>query len=211
MTNTTTAAAKTAAAAAAPIANACLCSTFAVITGHLTLGNGQPDTTEETTGCDAVTAREFAPGHDAKLKALLIRAGVDGLEVRQGSITSSAQKAASQFAFAWMVEKGIERGRAKAAARAEKKAAKADRPRTGRATRKVAQAPAASTREHIVAAIAATETAEIPAEAAPAVDSVQIKIGRWFYAATIDASGDAHYTNGKGVAAVAAKGIYKLA
>ena len=203
MTKTTAAAATT----AAPIANPCLCSTFAAIKQHITLGNGQPDTIEEVTGCTATTAREFAPGHDAKLKALLIRAGVAGWEVRQGNITGSAEKAAAQFAFAYMVDQGIARGRAKVAAKADRNAAKAERPKAARKTKAATPAPAASTREHIVAAIAATGAVEIPAEA-PA--TTQIKVGRWEYAAMIDAAGDAHYTNAKQVAAVAVKGTYKL-
>lgn len=209
MTNTTAAA-----ATAAPAGNPCLCSTFEIVTREFELENGQPDYEAETTGCTSWTAREFAPGHDAKLKALLIRAGINGWDVRRnlgGMVAiSDAQKAASDFAFAYMVDQGITRGRAKAAAKADRNAAKAERPKTGRVARKVgkpAVAPAASTREHIVAAIAATETVEIPAEA-PA--TTQIKVGRWEYAATIDAAGDAHYTSGKGAAAVAVKGTYKL-
>lgn len=203
MTNTT-AAAKTAAAA---ILNPCTCSQFAAIVREFTLGNGQPDTDEQTTGCTATTAREFAPGHDAKLKALLIEAGTNGWEVRQGNITSDAMKAASQFAFAYMVEAGIKRGKEKAAAKADRnsaRVARADRPK-GRVTRKVTTAPAASTTDHVVATVAPAAAPVAPA--APA--TVKIKVGRWEYAATI-VDGDAHYTSGKGAAAVAVKGTYKL-
>lgn len=198
----------TAATAKAPILNPCLCSQFEIVTREWTDEQGQPHIETEGTGCTATTAREFAPGSDAKLKSLLIKAGVAGLEVRQnlGGVVHSgdALTMARQFAFAWMVEKGIERGRAKLAAQAERKAAKAERP-AGRVSRKVAkpQAPAASTGEHVVAAIAAP-AAEVPA-------TVEIKVGRWQYLATIDAQGDAHYTNAKQVSAVAVKGTYKLA
>lgn len=208
MTNTTAAA-----ATAAPAGNPCLCSTFEIVTREFELENGQPDYEAETTGCTSWTAREFAPGHDAKLKALLIRAGINGWAVRRnlgGMVaTSDAQKAASDFAFAYMVDQGIARGRAKAAAKADRNAAKAERPKAARKNKATTPAPAASTREHIVAAIAATETVEVPAEA-PAVETVTVKVGRWEYQATIDAAGDAHYTSGKGAAAVAVAGTYKV-
>jgi hypothetical protein len=202
MTKTTAAAAAT---TAAPIANPCLCSTFAAIKQHITLGNGQPDTIEEVTGCTATTAREFAPGHDAKLKALLIRAGVAGWEVRQGNITGSAEKAAAQFAFAYMVDQGIARGRAKAAAKADRNAAKAERPKAARKAKSATPAPAASADQHVVTTVAAPEPV---AEAAPA--TTRIKVGRWEYDATIAPNGDAHYTSGKGQPAVSVQGVYKL-
>lgn len=202
MTNTAAAA-----TTAAPIKNACICSTFAAIKKEFTLGNGQPETIDETTGCTESTTREFAPGHDAKLKALLIRAGVNGWDVRQGSIASSARKAAAQFAFAYMVDAGIERGLAKKAAKADRKAARAAAPKRERAT-KSAQMPR-PVGAHVVAAIPAVvqaDEAETPAQA----ETVRVKIGRWEYNATIDQAGTAHYTTAAGAAAQAVKGVYKL-
>jgi hypothetical protein len=82
----------------------------------------------EDTGCRASTTRDFAPGHDAKLKALLIRAGVAGHEVRLNSggvaSTGSASDHASRYPFAYMVDNGIKRGREKAATRRNGPAAK---------------------------------------------------------------------------------------
>jgi len=196
----------TAKTAAPAILNPCLCSQFAVITREWTEANGQPETSEETTGCTAVTAREFAAGHDAKLKSLLIRAGIAGLAVRQGEITSDASKAASQFAFGYMVDQGIARGREKAAAKADKKAARAAAPKRAPRAKSATPAPAASSTERVVATVAETPA---PAEVAPA--TVEIRVGRWAYQATIDAAGDAHYTTAKGAAAVAVKGTYKQA
>ncbi|OOC52625.1 MULTISPECIES: hypothetical protein [Nocardiopsis] len=85
--------------------------------------------TGEATGCTKTTTREFAPGHDAKLKSLLIRAGAMGAEVRRVvdgmALTGDAVKAAEGYGFAHMVASGIERAHAKARAKAERAAARA--------------------------------------------------------------------------------------
>lgn len=81
-----------------------------------------------TTGCTAETRRTFAPGHDARLKGFLIRAGVEGHDVKVGEDeVRDAQAVADQFGFGYMVAEGIKRGaeRAfKAELRAMAKAAK---------------------------------------------------------------------------------------
>ncbi|MFV2195993.1 hypothetical protein [Nocardiopsis sp. LOL_012] len=85
--------------------------------------------TGETTGCTKTTTREFAPGHDAKAKSLLIRAGAMGAEVRRVvdgmALTGDAVKAAEGYGFAHMVASGIERAARLAAEKAERKAARA--------------------------------------------------------------------------------------
>lgn len=222
MTNTT-AAAKTAAAAAAPILNNCLCSQFEIVTREFELPGGEPDYDAESTGCTETTAREFAPGHDAKLKSLLIRAGIAGLEVRQnlGGVVHSgtAETMGRQFAFGYMVQTGIERGRAKAAAKAEKKAARKAAPKAK--TNKPAVEMPRKVGAHVVAAItaaaveASTEGPAVLRELltldGPAAETVKIKVGRWEYSAVIADNGDATYTTAKGGSAVAVKGTYKLA
>lgn len=67
--------------------------------------------TGQTTGCEAETTRTFAPGHDAKLKGFLIRAGRAGHKVRMlGSEDEmSPVAAASRYGFAHMVADGIKR------------------------------------------------------------------------------------------------------
>jgi hypothetical protein len=94
--------------------------------------------TGENTGCEADTGRVFAPGHDAKLKGLLIRAGVAGQPVlvfgQKGEYT--AEKAAAEFGFAAKVLESIAKGR-KAAGQTEaaKGAAEAvPAPKKGRGT-----------------------------------------------------------------------------
>jgi hypothetical protein len=76
-------------------------------------GEGEePDVTIIVTGCDKVTKRMFAQGHDAKLKSLFIRAGVEGLEVRYGRaagvlVTTDYEGAAKMFGFERQVIEGV--------------------------------------------------------------------------------------------------------
>lgn len=72
-----------------------------------------------TTGCTATTRRTFAPGHDARLKGFLIRAGVADQLVRIGNDANTDPEAiADQFGFGYMVRTGIKNGKEKAAAKA---------------------------------------------------------------------------------------------
>lgn len=76
------------------------------------------DGTERTTGCTATTKRTFAPGHDARLKGFLIRAGAENMLVRVGDdVNTSAQAVAEQFGFGYMVADGIKRAGEKAFAK----------------------------------------------------------------------------------------------
>jgi len=71
-----------------------------------------------TTGCTATTKRTFAPGHDARLKGFLIRAGIADQLVRIGDdVNTSPEAIAEQFGFAHMVRTGIKNGKDKAAAK----------------------------------------------------------------------------------------------
>ena len=195
----------TAATATPAEAMPCMCSKYQVVLREYEVG-GQPEVETEGTGCTSTTGNEFSPGHDAKLKSLLIRAGVAGHAVRYGSLTTSADKAAQGFGFAHMVLAGIEKGKAKAAAKADRNAAKAER--RAAAPRKGKAAPAAASGERVVA-VAAPAEAPAEAPAAPAAETVRVKVGRWEYDAVI-VDGDAHYTNAKQLPAVAVKGTYKL-
>lgn len=202
MTNTAAAAATTAPATEKD----CLCGKFEIVLNEYELENGQPEIETEGTGCNARTTRDFAPGHDAKLKSLLIKAGVQGLEVRQdrGGVVHSgdARTMAANFAFAYMVDKGIETGRAKAQARAARAAApKAERKPSSKAA---SQERAAALTEKMAAKVA---KAEAPATAP---ETVTIKLGRWEYAGVRIVNGDAHYTNKQGAEMVAVQGTYKI-
>lgn len=69
-----------------------------------------------TTGCTATTRRTFAPGHDARLKGFLIRAGIADQLVRIGDdVNTSPEAIADQFGFSYMVATGIKNGKEKAA------------------------------------------------------------------------------------------------
>lgn len=203
---------------------ACECSKWEIgNTIDSEIDGGQPEFVGETTGCSATTTRTFAPGHDAKLKALLISGGVQGLEIvwSNGGVNhtfSDAATAAAQYGFASMVQAGVERGKEKAAARKTRKATAPRAPkvsadeRAAKLTKTLAEMPrVVGARVVATIAPAAAAAVEPVAPQAPAKsDEVQIKVGRWEYAATIDAKGDAHYTNAKGVKGVAVKGVFKL-
>lgn len=103
----------------AKIANACTCSLVVAFA---------EDGTELTTGCTSTTKRTFAPGHDARLKGFLIRAGAENMMVRVGEdVNTSAQAVADQFGFGYMVAEGIRKAEKRAflaMIRETKKAAK---------------------------------------------------------------------------------------
>ncbi|WTC15957.1 hypothetical protein OH709_08690 [Streptomyces cellulosae] len=109
-------------------ATACTCSQFATADGR-------------TTGCKAETKRLFAPGHDAKLKSFLIKAGAEGAEVIRtvDGVASPADAAthAAKFAFGHMVTAGIKRAETKAAEKAERAAARAAKKSAPKAPKKV--------------------------------------------------------------------------
>lgn len=124
--------------ATADEAQACECSKYDAIPADLTEADLEAGDFEVlTTGCTATTKRQFAPGHDAKLKSALIRWGALGLDIRrnEGGVASSATPAkhASRYAFAHMVTAGVKRAKAKAAEKArraeERAARKAKQPK----------------------------------------------------------------------------------
>lgn len=80
----------------------CSCSLFVAVAA---------DGTTTRTGCTATTRRTFAPGHDARLKGFLIRAGREGLLIRtpEGGADQLPAKVAERFGFAAMVAEGIAR------------------------------------------------------------------------------------------------------
>lgn len=98
--------------------NVCACSLFVAVAA---------DGRDTRTGCTATTRRTFAPGHDARLKGFLIRAGRDRLHVREvGRGVAHDQhpvQIAERFGFAHMVRDGIARA-------AKPRKAKAVAPRT---------------------------------------------------------------------------------
>lgn len=97
---------------------ACACSTVIAIA---------EDGTEIRTGCHATTKRTFAPGHDARLKGFLIRAGAENMMVRfeDSGINLTALGLAASFGFSHMVEDGIRAAKDRAFAKALRETKKA--------------------------------------------------------------------------------------
>ncbi len=83
----------------------CTCSLVAAV---------DTDGNVTTTGCTATTKRTFAPGHDARMKGFLIRAGVAEMVISVGEENNrTAEQVADQFGFGYMVAAGIKNGKAK--------------------------------------------------------------------------------------------------
>jgi len=180
----------------------------------------------EGTGCTQTTERIFAPGHDAKLKSLLIRAGAAGREVRRDedgmAVNSSAENVAKKYGFEHQVLAGIRRAQDKVQARAAKKAAvekaRADL-KAGKVTPEGAAALKSDNRSKKAKAAAkqAPKAPRSQAEQASekmkinALPKVKIKLGRWTYEAQIDTrTNAAHFTSANGEQKVAPEGKYKL-
>lgn len=75
--------------------------------------------TGQSLSCDRDTYRNFAPGHDARLKGFLIQVGRAGHKVRVAGSEEvvTPVKAASRYGFASQVQEGIRRGPRKAHSR----------------------------------------------------------------------------------------------
>ena len=89
----------------------CECARYAALPGARTDDSGALTLEGEpkTTGCVGTpTKKTFAPGHDTKLKSLLIEAGALGAVIRDdtGAITDVAS-IARRFGFASQVDSGI--------------------------------------------------------------------------------------------------------
>jgi len=173
----------------------------------------------EGTGCTQYTERIFAPGHDAKLKSLLIKAGAAGLEVvlHDGGVNShaSAEHFAKGLGFEHQVLAGIKRALAKEMARAEKKSAKAQKAMAAQTSKEIAKRAAADAK--IKKAQAAAKQSRAPrtqqqqvAEKALETPPYTIKVGRWTYQAVIDQKGNATYQTSGGQTKTVKKSGYKL-
>lgn len=218
----------------------CECSKFDTLPEDLTEEQIETGDFESfDTGCQAETARTFAPGHDAKLKSALIKWGALGLEVRKNeggmAVSGSAESWAAKYDFGHMVIAGIAKAREKAEAKATRKAAKAAAPK--KAERKLAEDAglvhdgneARREREQRALTLAQTVQAEEAAHAeavkaeqaereatadwtdeADAPKTVTAKIGRWEYQGTVADNGTFWYTDKKGNSKMAKEGEYKL-
>lgn len=141
---------------------------------------------EYNTSCVEDTTRTFAPGHDAKLKSLAIKAGVLGVELRRddGGVIVSGDPVTMvrEYGFDHMVADGIKKHAERVALKAEKAAAKA----TKRAT---PEADGALPKRSVVKK--------------PKI--VKAKVGRWVYEGTVAIDGAFLYVDKKGDGKVAHK------
>jgi len=138
----------------------CECGRFTVVS---------PDGTRTKVPCGGITKRTFAPGHDARLKGVLIRAAFAGHKLERvglaGNEVRDALAWADFFNFGYLVRAGVELAREKAAAKKAKKAAK------------VAKAEANGEVANPVVEVAA-----------PVI--VKAKVGRWVYEGEVLECGD---------------------
>lgn len=156
-------------------ATACECSKYeAFIAEQHTeenLASGNYDSFD--TGCTQTTKREFAPGHDAKLKSFLILHGAQGHEIRyNGSLVTTAEDSAKRYTFGYMILDGIEKKKGKLQAQADRAAKAAERKAAkGKpAERKLAESAGVV---KVADVVAAEEAAYAEAEAAKVAEREQ--------------------------------------
>jgi hypothetical protein len=179
-------------------------------------------TAAEPQVCRASTTRLFAPGHDAKLKGRLIRAGVaDAMVTATDADGNTAELApmevARLFGFARQVQAGIALGKDKEQAKAERKAkreaereARQLRREAEQAARREAKEAKAAKDAAFAAALAGLADEEPEAEeATPAL--ITAKVGRWLYTGTEQADGTFVYEDKQGKTKVAPVGGWTLA
>lgn len=163
---------------------ACACGRFeAILNPEINEADGTYTADEErTTQCGAKTLRTFAPGHDAKLKGLLIWAGSVGAEVRehQGGVdvVSDAERVAQDFGFQTQVIAGIAREQARIEVKKAKKLAR-DAARLERAAKKT-KTNGKKADEAFAEALAEVK-AEVAVDKPRLGESVKAKVGRWEY------------------------------
>lgn len=170
MTNTET----TATAKAKPEPTACECGRYSVLVNVHEVEGGVLEWDDElTTGCGATSRGQFAPGHDAKLKSFLIKAGAQGYDVTRadGAVNTSADAAtfARDYGFGHLVIAGLAKAAERQAVRAARSAAKEQRRAEKAAAKAAKQAEA---------------TPEQPAtapEPEPQPETVTARVGRWEY------------------------------
>lgn len=157
----------------------CACSRYSVLVNVREDESGDLVWDQElSTGCRASTTRVFAPGHDAKLKGLAIRAGILGEELRRDdggiAVYGGPVEMTREYGFDHLVKEGIKRGAEKAAEKAAKK--------VRREARKATKVDG----PHVLAKKA------VAGHARP--KKVRAKVGRWTYEGTVRDDGSFWYT-----------------
>lgn len=153
---------------------------------------------ELSTGCDEETVRTFRPGHDAKLKSLLIKVASAGNSVTKrvgdGTEEMDPLHAAEEFGFRGLVEKSVNAANEKQAARdakaKEREEAKAAKERAKAEAKAERERKAAQKKAHADAVAKAAE--ERKGQPGPAT----AKVGRSTFDGEILADGQFRYTKG---------------
>ncbi|MER5680363.1 hypothetical protein ABT248_30115 [Streptomyces sp. NPDC000971] len=76
----------------------CECSSYSLLVLVHVNADGDKIWQQTTTGCAATTKRLFAPGHDAKLKSFLIKAGAGGHQLRRTTQDTVVDRGAARVA-----------------------------------------------------------------------------------------------------------------
>lgn len=183
----------------------CECSLFeAIDPAQLTETNLESGSyAAARTGCPGTaTSRTFAPGHDAKLKGLLIRAGVAGHEIHGMGLVASPIAIAARYGFEQMVRKGIAGGLVKAEIRNLKKGQRSELAEAAQARQAARASEVAASRpepecddEEWANAHTDEDKARYADPSEPQI--VSRKVGRWVYEGTIK-DGVFTYTDKKG-------------
>jgi hypothetical protein len=124
----------------------CACSLYSV-----EVPDGD-STALEGVDCDAVSKGRFAPGHDAKLKSLLIKAGANGHKVYRANengedVLTTWQDAANEHGFGPKVHSGVELAQKRAGEKAEREAKRAELKAQRAVEREAKQAAAKAAKE----------------------------------------------------------------
>jgi hypothetical protein len=211
---------ETKAAAPKVVDHPCLCGRFEV--------KGETDDEIFSTGCEALTKRVFAQGHDARLISFLVDGYFDGYTLRYvtdaetvATLATPAEAAAlASEALRDKAAKATENRKAKVDAKEQlakaREAKKAEKAKEKAAADKV-KADAKAAAKEVKAAAPKTTGAEVVAGSAegdkPTLPEGMtiVKVGRWEYEATIDPeTGAAIYVDGKGVTVTTERDGYRL-
>lgn len=153
-----------------------------------------------STGCDGETVRTFLPGHDAKLKSLILKVAVAGGQVTKSTDDADEEleplHAAEDFGFRGLIEKSLAGHQAKQAVRDAKAKERADKKAAADAKKAEAKAQreqaAEAKKAHAKAVEEAAEAAK--GNAGPAT----AKVGRNKFDGEILADGTFKYSDAKG-------------
>jgi len=150
------------------------------------------------TECEAVTVRTFGPGHDAKLKSLLIKVAIAGGQVTKttdedGEVDLEPTHAAEEYGFRTQVEKGLAVHQAKLDASAEKKRVRDEKAEVRKAEKEKAKAERKAVQDQRKADAAAKAEAEKAANESKTPGPARAKVGRTEFDGEVLADGTFRY------------------